>query len=570
MSKATTSIIEYIKANTAVAIIVGAGILAALAIAGTLAYGSNIKPVAETTQPKADNTKSSQTESKKDTAASEPQNAATGTGGDTAADTGDVAVAVNNDGGMNQTPVSNAVVQTAATTPQGNGTSGSTGSTGNNSGTTTPTDPTTPVTPVTPPTPPVTPPATGPNLIANGDVETNDGTNPTGWTNAIDTTDTQATFAYKTEGTNHYLNTNVTSIGTQQYPGAQWAPVAASAVTGSKSYKYTESYRATSNSSIDVEYTASGATQATYLANVATLGPSADWTTASGTFEVPANAVSVTVYHVLNTVGNLDTDNFSLTEYVPTPLSSAMVSLTFDDGWKSIYTNGLPLLQKYGFVSTQYLLTDPLIQNAADPTAMPDYMTIQDAQAFQAAGSEIASHTVHHCDLTGQQTDDPTNCPLPLSEAQINGELVDSRAYLEQAFGITVTDFASPYGGYNPQVITDIKAAGYTSHRGVEPGYNTADAYDPYDIKVQNICGQAVAGVCDHATTAADVAAWVANAQATKSWLVIVFHEVDANAEDASYAVTPANLDAMLAAIQQSGIAVKTVSQALAAMPPKQ
>jgi hypothetical protein len=55
----------------------------------------------------------------------------------------------------------------------------------------------------------------------------------------------------------------------------------------------------------------------------------------------------------------------------------------------------------------------------------------------------------------------------------------------------------------------------------------------------------------------------VNQAIATKTWLVIVYHEVTTTAEDPTYAVTPANLDAELNYVKQSGVTVKTMNDAL-------
>ena len=116
------------------------------------------------------------------------------------------------------------------------------------------------------------------------------------------------------------------------------------------------------------------------------------------------------------------------------------------------------------------------------------------------------------------------------------------------------------------------------------------------NIKVKNVCGVAGLDACNmQATTPAEIASWVADAQAHNTWLVIVLHEVgefsrataiangticdaditeagvdpDACVQDPSYAITPANLDASLNLIKQSGVAVVTVQQAIAELKPQ-
>ena len=55
-------------------------------------------------------------------------------------------------------------------------------------------------------------------------------------------------------------------------------------------------------------------------------------------------------------------------------------------------------------------------------------------------GVTFAAHTLTHPDLTRLATD------------QIQAEICDSKAIIEDALGIAVTSFAYPYGRYNRQI----------------------------------------------------------------------------------------------------------------------
>lgn len=392
------------------------------------------------------------------------------------------------------------------------------------------------------------PPANSSNLIGNASVETSVNNAPTNWAaDGYGTND--RTFTYETNGHSgsSSLKTTITSYSGEG--DAKWffAPVN---VTAGGTYKYSNWYKSDVATQLNVMVTfADGTTSFYYLASAP---QSADWAVASGTFEMPANAKTATVFQALSSVGYLQVDDFSFESYQPTPFSRALVSLSFDDGWLSTYTNGLPLLEKYNLVSTQYLLTSTL--------DYPDYMDASMIQAFKNQGSEIAAHTVNHCDLTGKFTDDPAVCPVPISAAQVNSELTDSKATLETIAGTPVTDFATPYGAYSADVIAAIKAAGYTSHRSTDVGYNSLDSFDPYNIKVQNVTDL---------TTVDQVKAWIDEAIANKTWLVIVYHEVGTTVADPTYAVSPANLEQQLAYLKETGVSVVTVSQALAEIAPQ-
>jgi peptidoglycan/xylan/chitin deacetylase (PgdA/CDA1 family) len=376
-------------------------------------------------------------------------------------------------------------------------------------------------------TPP--PPTTPGNLIANPSVETVSGSAPAGWTSSSWGTNTTA-FTYLTTG-----RTGGRSVKTQisKYTSgdAKWSP-AAVAVTPGKTYQYSNWYQSNADSEIDVEVTmADGSQQYAYLAAAPA---SAGWAKVSAQYIAPAGAAKITVFQVIAKVGWVTADDFSLAEYTPAQLNRALISLTFDDGWRSQYTAGVPLLDKYHIPATYYLLTSTI--------DYPDYMTKTQMGDLPAHGIEIASHTVDHPHL-------PT-----LSAAQIDSELKDSQATLRQWYGPAVArNFATPYGEYNATVLSTSKKY-YRSHRSTDEGYNTKDSTDVNNIKVQNILDT---------TTPAQVGQWIDQAIRDKSWLVLVYHEVSAGAEDPTYAVTPANLEAELKLIGQKAITPLTVDKAL-------
>ncbi|MFI5910747.1 polysaccharide deacetylase family protein [Dactylosporangium sp. NPDC051541] len=377
-------------------------------------------------------------------------------------------------------------------------------------------------------TPP--PPTTPGNLIANPSVETANGTAPSGWTSSTWGTNTTV-FSYPTTG--HTGGRSVkTQISKYTNGDSKWSPAAVT-VTAGKTYQYSNWYQSNVDSEIDVEVTmADGSEQYAYLAAAPA---SAAWAKVSAQYTVPAGATKITVFQVLAKVGWVTSDDFGLAEYTPAQLNRALVSLTFDDGWKSQYSAGLPLLDKYNMDATYYVLTST--------TDYPDYMTKAEMLNLPAHGIEVASHTVDHPHL-------PT-----MTAAQIDAELKDSQATLRQWYGnnTVAKNFATPFGEYNANVLTSSKKY-YRSHRSTDEGYNTKDSTDVYNIKVQNIL---------NTTTPAQVGQWIDQAIRDKSWLVLVYHEVSATAEDPTYAVTPANLDKELQLIQSKAITVKTVDQAL-------
>ncbi|CAN5389803.1 hypothetical protein BH10PAT3_BH10PAT3_6370 [soil metagenome] len=250
-----------------------------------------------------------------------------------------------------------------------------------------------------------------------------------------------------------------------------------------------------------------------------------------------------------------------------TTLSQGVISLTFDDGWKNIHDNGLPLLNKYGIVSTQYLNSEPILGVETDGwTGYMSYNNVKDFTTVAGPGNianpyaithEVAWHTQTHADL-----------------ALATAAAVDTELTIPQAFltGISKSvldfkNFATPFGSYTQSVQTKIMAK-YRSHRSTDVGYNLkADFVNggkgAENIKVQNI---------EDTTTPAQVAAWVTEAQTQKNWLVLVYHVVLLPGEGLpepgvqNYSVTTTNLELELVNIKNSGLLVKTVDQALDVM----
>lgn len=392
---------------------------------------------------------------------------------------------------------------------------------------------------VAPPTPPAPDPSG--NLIPNASFETmgSDG-KPAGW--AIGSWGTNAP-QYSAVSNDGHTGTHSSKLTVSNYADgdAKWYFTPITTVKAGQAYSFSAWYKTNTLPSVTGAYTdTSGVTHYFAMSNPSpAINSATTWQQYKTTFTLPAGATSFTVYMLLTGNGWLQTDDYSILPYKPSSFSQGLVSLTFDDGWQSIYANALPLLKKYGFVSTQYIISGTI--NGGD-----GYMTSTQIKAFKTQGSEIASHTVSHPDLT------------TLTAKQLDQELSQSRATIQRLFGTdTALNFASPYGSYNPTAVTVMKKY-YRSHRSTDTGYNSKDNFDAYNILVQNI---------EVTTTPAQVNAWVNQAIKDKTWLVLVYHDV--NTAGDAYSVTPKNLDSELSYIKSTNVSVKTVDQALATIKPQ-
>ncbi len=127
------------------------------------------------------------------------------------------------------------------------------------------------------------------------------------------------------------------------------------------------------------------------------------------------------------------------------PISPKTVALTFDDGFQNFYTTAFPVLEQYGFNATVFLVTDYCGKRnewEADSPMIPlnKMLSWQEIKKLNESGIEFGAHTRTHPDLTR------------ISAAQVEREIVESKAAIEDALGCEATTFAYPYGKFNSSV----------------------------------------------------------------------------------------------------------------------
>ncbi len=368
------------------------------------------------------------------------------------------------------------------------------------------------------------------NLIPNSSVEiasANPGL-PEQWQTGYIWGDLDANYQYLTTGFNSNRSVNVT-VSRYATGDAKWYFNAVS-VQPNQAYIFSDSYISTTTTRVLAAVTLTD-TSTQYL-SLGSAPVSSSWAPFTGSFVAPANAVSASVFHVISSVGSLTTDNFSLTA-TSSHFNRPLVSLTFDDGWASQYTAGWPVVGQFNFKATYYIISGKVGATASG------YMSLTQVKALATAGNEIGSHTVSHPDLT----------TLPLKK--LDSELSQSLSYLRRNVTPTITDFAYPYGAYNALTTREVKKY-YSSARTSDVGLNTKAGFDAYRIQSEYVTPQ---------TTLADFQGWLTTAQNQHAWLVVMYHQVDNSGSD--YAVTPSMLTAQLQALQNSGLPVTTVNQAL-------
>ncbi len=110
--------------------------------------------------------------------------------------------------------------------------------------------------------------------------------------------------------------------------------------------------------------------------------------------------------------------------------ASKTVAVTFDDGFRDIYTTAQPLLASAGFGATVFLSTDFLDRRFVTGR---ECLRRSEVRTLSAQGIEFGSHSVTHRRL------------VTLSQAELRQELTVSKQEIEDLTGQPVTLFSYPY-----------------------------------------------------------------------------------------------------------------------------
>ncbi len=130
---------------------------------------------------------------------------------------------------------------------------------------------------------------------------------------------------------------------------------------------------------------------------------------------------------------------------------AGLVGLTFDDGYDDFLSYAVPVLQRYGFTATAFVIAGRLGGvNAWDALGpRKPLMTAGQVRTAMSAGIEIGSHGLRH--VTLNHTTDPA----------LIRELRLSRQILQDVTGSAVGGFCYPYGHLDGRVIDRAQEAGY-------------------------------------------------------------------------------------------------------------
>ena len=146
-----------------------------------------------------------------------------------------------------------------------------------------------------------------------------------------------------------------------------------------------------------------------------------------------------------------------LEPYLRGELHGKVFGITFDDGYENNLRCALPILKRFGFSSTCYVVASAVGQknswDAAQGIAQVPLMDAAQLQCWVDGGQEIGSHTLTHAKLS------------VLTASQQQREISESKRVIEamvpQAHG--VRHFCYPYGLYDATSVDAVQGAGYVT-----------------------------------------------------------------------------------------------------------
>lgn len=210
--------------------------------------------------------------------------------------------------------------------------------------------------------------------------------------------------------------------------------------------------------------------------------------------------------------------------------ATGAVSITFDDGWANQYEHAFPIMERFGFDGTAFIV--PYLIGSEH------YMTEDMLHELYDAGWDVGGH--YHPSLRGRE--DP----------ELGYILRSVHEYLvERGFDRSSRLFAYPQGYFDQPVLVPAVSRHFGVGRTIVQGLEALPPADPMRLRSFTVLPE---------TTPGQVQEVVEAARRDRAWLILVFHRfTPAPAHPTE--VAPGVFEEMLARIGASGLPVLPVSQ---------
>ena len=139
--------------------------------------------------------------------------------------------------------------------------------------------------------------------------------------------------------------------------------------------------------------------------------------------------------------------------------------ITFDDGYEDNLINALPVLKKFNFTATCFIVPDLIGKTNLWDSMQFKLMDKVQIKDWLNAGMSIGSHSSSHLDLT------------KINHDQALIEIGDSKKILEDMFDVQINNFCYPFGRFDKNTLKYVRQNGYlkafTTKRGLYNNLST-------------------------------------------------------------------------------------------------
>jgi peptidoglycan/xylan/chitin deacetylase (PgdA/CDA1 family) len=133
------------------------------------------------------------------------------------------------------------------------------------------------------------------------------------------------------------------------------------------------------------------------------------------------------------------------------PVPERSVAITFDDAYRSVLTEALPLLEARGWPFTVFVSTEAI------DAGYGGFLSWDELRRLGDHGATFGNHSVSHTHLVRRETDETEGAWL----RRITAEITAAAARLEDEVGAgLIPAFAYPYGEYTVEVKAIVEAQG--------------------------------------------------------------------------------------------------------------
>jgi peptidoglycan/xylan/chitin deacetylase (PgdA/CDA1 family) len=181
----------------------------------------------------------------------------------------------------------------------------------------------------------------------------------------------------------------------------------------------------------------------------------------------------------------------------------AFVSLTFDDGLRCQFDQAVPILDKYDFPATFFLIANTLPSHERPEWRKIEWNAgdIQLLKSMAQRGHEIGSHSVSH------------KFPNPNADFDPTFEAEESKRLIEGWMGMEIPSFCYPFCQKPDPLKKAVEDARYKQARAGSNGSFCCPAQDPVDWFDLD---------CRMISPNEDVSAWIRSG----CWYTLMFHGI--------------------------------------------